>query len=141
MAPPPQRRGGGCSLALFAAAAALAPCDAQHTAGSSTGLPHLIFNLIDDFGWANVGYHRPAGFNETVTPNSEFPPRASRARAPRTSSRLSSPRVPRCSGRARRRRCAAGSILCAQILQPVPLIISDGSHAYPVRAPLSRPPQ
>ena len=24
---------------------------------------------IDDFGWANVGYHRPAGFNETQTPN------------------------------------------------------------------------
>ena len=23
----------------------------------------------DDWGWANVGWHREAGFNETVTPN------------------------------------------------------------------------
>ena len=30
--------------------------------------PHIIFNLVDDWGWADVGYHRP-GFNETVTPN------------------------------------------------------------------------
>ena len=32
-------------------------------------LPNLVFNLIDDWGWANVGFHRDAGFPETVTPN------------------------------------------------------------------------
>lgn len=37
--------------------------------GQTAALPHLVFNLIDDFGWANVGWHRNAGFNETVTPN------------------------------------------------------------------------
>ena len=29
----------------------------------------MVFNLIDDWGWANVGYHRDASFNEVVTPN------------------------------------------------------------------------
>ena len=64
--------------ALLAAALVVGPASAQ------AALPHLIFNLIDDFGWANVGFHRPAGFNETVTPNSEdsFSVRATRARSP-----------------------------------------------------------
>ena len=35
----------------------------------SAKLPNLVFNLIDDFGWADVGYHRLASFKETVTPN------------------------------------------------------------------------
>ncbi len=30
--------------------------------------PHIVFMLVDDWGWGNVGWHRP-GFNETVTPN------------------------------------------------------------------------
>jgi arylsulfatase B len=47
-------------LILLAAGAGLA---------SAAAPPHLVFNLIDDFGWANVGWHRDAGFNETVTPN------------------------------------------------------------------------
>jgi arylsulfatase A-like enzyme len=44
------------ALAVFATAATAAP------------LPHLMYLLVDDWGHADVGYHRP-GFNETVTPN------------------------------------------------------------------------
>ena len=40
---------------------------------SSTGLkaskPHIIMMLVDDWGRANVGYHRNASDRETVTPN------------------------------------------------------------------------
>ena len=40
---------------------------------SSTGLkaskPHIMMMLVDDWGWANVGYHRNASDRETVTPN------------------------------------------------------------------------
>ena len=31
--------------------------------------PHLIFVLVDDWGWANVGYHRDPPTKEVVTPN------------------------------------------------------------------------
>ncbi len=31
--------------------------------------PHLVFMLVDDWGWANVGYHRDPPTNEVVTPN------------------------------------------------------------------------
>lgn len=33
------------------------------------GKPHLVFMLVDDWGWANVGYHRSPPTNEVVTPN------------------------------------------------------------------------
>eukprot|EP00054_Salpingoeca_dolichothecata_P015286 m.87747 g.87747 ORF g.87747 m.87747 type:complete len:551 (+) comp21420_c0_seq3:56-1708(+) len=29
----------------------------------------IVFHLADDFGWANAGWHRPEGFEETQTPN------------------------------------------------------------------------
>lgn len=31
--------------------------------------PHLMFMLVDDWGWANVGYHRNTTDKEVVTPN------------------------------------------------------------------------
>ena len=31
--------------------------------------PHLVFMLVDDWGWANVGYHRDPPTSEVVTPN------------------------------------------------------------------------
>ena len=31
--------------------------------------PHLVFMLVDDWGWANVGYHRNPPTKEVVTPN------------------------------------------------------------------------
>ena len=31
--------------------------------------PHLVFMLVDDWGWANVGYHRSPPTPEVVTPN------------------------------------------------------------------------
>ena len=32
-------------------------------------LPHIVMLLVDDWGHADVGFHRQSGFNETVTPN------------------------------------------------------------------------
>ena len=31
--------------------------------------PHIIFILVDDWGWANVGYHRDTPTSEVVTPH------------------------------------------------------------------------
>ena len=31
--------------------------------------PHIVFVLVDDWGWANVGYHRNPPTKEVVTPN------------------------------------------------------------------------
>ncbi len=31
--------------------------------------PHIMFMLVDDWGWANVGYHRNGTDKEVVTPN------------------------------------------------------------------------
>eukprot|EP00118_Oscarella_pearsei_P016721 m.161614 g.161614 ORF g.161614 m.161614 type:complete len:121 (+) comp38819_c2_seq4:530-892(+) len=31
--------------------------------------PHIFVVLVDDWGWANVGYHRDSPTKEVVTPN------------------------------------------------------------------------
>ena len=31
--------------------------------------PHIVYVLVDDWGWANVGYHRNPPTREVVTPN------------------------------------------------------------------------
>ena len=31
--------------------------------------PHIVLVLVDDWGWANVGYHQEAPNDEVVTPN------------------------------------------------------------------------
>ena len=31
--------------------------------------PHIVFMLVDDWGWADVGYHRTTSTKEIVTPN------------------------------------------------------------------------
>ena len=36
---------------------------------SEAAKPHLMFMLVDDWGWANVGYHRNESNKEVVTPN------------------------------------------------------------------------
>ena len=36
---------------------------------SCTSPPHIVFVLVDDWGWANVGYHRDPPTPEVVTPN------------------------------------------------------------------------
>ena len=51
------------ALRATLAAAALASALA-----AASPLPHLMYLLVDDWGHADVGYHRP-GFNETITPN------------------------------------------------------------------------
>ena len=31
--------------------------------------PHILFLMVDDWGWANIGYHRDPPTKEVVTPN------------------------------------------------------------------------
>ena len=50
------------------AVVAVASWCALGLAAAAPPLPHLMYLLVDDWGHADVGYHRP-GFNETVTPN------------------------------------------------------------------------
>merc|ERR1719491_850597 len=33
-----------------------------------TKLPHIFFVIVDDFGWAEVGYHRATPTKEVLTP-------------------------------------------------------------------------
>ena len=39
------------------------------TLQDATKKPHILFMLVDDWGWANVGYHRETPTKEVVTPN------------------------------------------------------------------------
>jgi hypothetical protein len=34
----------------------------------TTTKPHILHILLDDFGWAEIGFHRPAGYREVQTP-------------------------------------------------------------------------
>jgi hypothetical protein len=36
---------------------------AAMAATAEAALPHILFMLVDDWGHADVGFHRPAGFN------------------------------------------------------------------------------
>jgi arylsulfatase A-like enzyme len=49
----------GVSLCLLATAQAAAPA----------GKPHIVFLLIDDFGWADGSWHREKGYKEVQTEN------------------------------------------------------------------------
>ena len=36
---------------------------------SPSSKPHIVFMLVDDWGWADVGYHRNTSKNDVPTPN------------------------------------------------------------------------
>ena len=45
-------------------------CSLLIAAGANAATkPHIMFMLVDDWGWANVGYHRNGTDKEVVTPN------------------------------------------------------------------------
>lgn len=60
-------------IVLFAVVVISHPATSEDDAARSTGTvvkkPHLILLLADDFGWANVGFHRNPATNEVQTPN------------------------------------------------------------------------
>ena len=48
----------------------LAPAPAPAPAGARQNkLPNILHILLDDFGWADAGWHRPAGYTDIQTPN------------------------------------------------------------------------
>ena len=46
-----------------------APPGQQQPEKHQASKPHIVFMLVDDWGWANVGYHRNSSLKEIVTPN------------------------------------------------------------------------
>jgi arylsulfatase I/J len=56
---------------LRAAAAAVVAlcCGGCALAAAAAPKPHIVYALIDDYGWANAGWHRATPDPETVTPN------------------------------------------------------------------------
>ena len=51
--------------------ASMAPPDASLAVADK---PHILFMLVDDWGWANVGYHRDPPTKEVVTQNFDVQP-------------------------------------------------------------------
>lgn len=39
------------------------------TAANSAAKPNILHILVDDFGWADAGWHRPEGYKDIQTPN------------------------------------------------------------------------
>ena len=44
-------------------------CAVSASEGVGGDKPHIMFMLVDDWGWANVGYHRDTPTKEVATPN------------------------------------------------------------------------
>ena len=58
-------------LAVIACASLSVTALEKDQVSTNTTLPHILFVLVDDFGWADVGYHRdgdPEAKKEVVTP-------------------------------------------------------------------------
>ena len=45
------------------------PRPAVHIAEAAKPKPNILMILVDDLGHAELGYHRPAGYKEVITPN------------------------------------------------------------------------
>ena len=44
-------------------------CQSAQVKPGQPAKPHIVFLMVDDWGWANVGYHRNSSSKEVVTPN------------------------------------------------------------------------
>ena len=60
------RKGAKMRLAIIAAVVLLVGLVSSEQPNK---LPHIVMMLVDDWGWANVGYHRDPPTREVVTPN------------------------------------------------------------------------
>ena len=58
-----------CPLILFVLLAAVTADAERLVKPAEDKKPHIVFMLVDDWGWANVGYHRNPPTKEVVTPN------------------------------------------------------------------------
>ena len=56
-------------MTIFIASAILVLFFCPSISVAQQAKPHLVFMLVDDWGWANVGYHRDPQTKEVVTPN------------------------------------------------------------------------
>jgi arylsulfatase I/J len=54
---------------LFSRAALLLVSSiASQTLAAESTKPHILYILLDDYGWADAGWHRPDGYTDVVTP-------------------------------------------------------------------------
>ena len=59
-----------CLLSLTCSLASSASLQHDHSHEQlQPSKPHIVFMLVDDWGWADVGYHRTSDKNDIVTPN------------------------------------------------------------------------
>ena len=57
------------SFAIVILTFPLLTCAVEQPLPAAGKKPHLVFMLVDDWGWANVGYHRNPPTKEVVTPH------------------------------------------------------------------------
>lgn len=59
------------ALLLFSAALTLATSASLllSTHPEQDSKPHIVFTLVDDWGWVDVGYHHTTRTQDIVTPN------------------------------------------------------------------------
>lgn len=100
------------------------------TVTAQASKPHIVFILVDDWGWSNVGYHRGGNHPEWQTPNIgaracwEYPLPARRA--------VDGARpLPDDGRRARCGRHRARPQLCVPVLQSIALGAAIGPEPHP----------
>ena len=54
---------------ILAVTAALTRAHSGKWQQQQASKPHIVFMMVDDWGWADVGYHRNSSSKEVVTPN------------------------------------------------------------------------
>ena len=56
-------------LLLVAIKLAESGTEGRHAQPQAADKPHVVIMLVDDWGWANVGYHRDPPTREVDTPS------------------------------------------------------------------------
>ena len=56
-------------LVLLTPLASAVPNSFHHQPRALTKKPHIVFMMVDDWGWADVGYHRETPTRDISTPN------------------------------------------------------------------------
>lgn len=59
-------------LSARAAAASLSADSSTSAVAQQVKKPNILHILLDDFGWADAGWHRPSGYSDVQSPNMDL---------------------------------------------------------------------